>query len=83
MERRVPSSTREIAGANLTISTMGGYSVEVDGVYIGFMHASQGNLFNAYQRVPGQPDNWLGMFIAEDAVHAIMGACGRAPAEAA
>ena len=83
MERRVPSSTREIAGATLTVSTMGGYSVLVDGDYIGFMHAAQGNLFNAYQRVPGETGNWLGKFAAEDAVRAIMGACGRAPMKAA
>jgi hypothetical protein len=79
VERRIASSTREIAGAVLTVSTMGGYSVEVDGDYIGFMHAAQGDLFNAYQRVPGESGNWLGKFGAEDAVRVIMRACGKAP----
>jgi hypothetical protein len=83
VERRIASSTREIAGANLTISTMGGYSVTVDGDYIGYMHAAQGNLFNAYERVPGGPDNWLGKYVEEAAVRAIKAAYGRAQAEAA
>jgi hypothetical protein len=83
VERRVPSRTREIAGATLTISTMGGYSVVVDGDYIGFMHAAQGNMFNAYQRVPGGTGNWLGKFVEEDAVDAILKACGRVPRRAA
>jgi hypothetical protein len=83
VERRVPYSTREIAGATLTISTMGGYSVTVDGDYIGFMHAAQGNLFNTYQRVPGEEANWLGKYVQDDAVRAIVGACGRATEEAA
>lgn len=83
MERRVPFSSREVAGATLTISTMGGYSVLVDGHYIGFIHAVQGNLFNAYQRVPGGTDTWLGKHAEADAVHAILNACGRAPEEAA
>ena len=83
MERRVPSSTREIAGAKLTISTMGGYSVTVDDIYIGFLHASQGNLFNAYQRMPGGVPNWLGKYVEEAAVRAIKAAYGRAQAEAA
>ena len=84
MERRVPFSTREIAGATLTTSTMGGYSVEVDGRYVGYMHASQGDQFNAYRRVPGADDCWLGTYVEEDAVRAIMGAVGlTAPDEAA
>jgi len=77
--RTVPSRTREIAGAVLVISTSGGHSVLVDGDYIGFLHAAQGNMFNAYQRVPGQSGNWLGKFGEEDAVRAIMSACGRTP----
>lgn len=83
MERRIPASTREIAGATLTISTMGGYSVTVAGDYIGFIHAAGGGLFNAYQRVTDRPDNWLGKFVEEDAVRAILDACGQALAEAA
>jgi hypothetical protein len=83
VERRVPSRNREIAGATLTISTSGGYSITVDGDYIGFIHAAQGNLFNAYERVPGARGNWLGKYGEEDAVRAIMAACGRTSAEAA
>ena len=77
MERRIPSSIREVAGATLMISTMGGYSVLADGDYIGYLHACQGNQFNAYQRVPGGTDNWLGKYVEEEAVRAILGACGR------
>lgn len=78
MERRVPSSTREIAGATLTISTRGGYSVLVGDRYVGYMHAAHGNRFNAYQRVPGGTDTWLGKYVEEDAVRAIVDACGPA-----
>jgi hypothetical protein len=80
VERRIPSGTRQIAGATLTISTMGGYSVTVGGDYIGFMHTIEAGLFNTYQRVPGKPDCWLGRYGEEDAVRAIMEACGREPA---
>ncbi|SDT74472.1 hypothetical protein [Actinoplanes derwentensis] len=83
MERRIPSSTQEIAGATLTISTMGGFSVEIDGRYIGFMHATHGALFNAYQRVPGERGNWLGRHSKEGAVRAIMRANGLVPTEVA
>ena len=78
MEHRVPSRAREIAGATLTISTTGGYSVLVDGDYIGYLHVSQGDQFNAYQRVAGGTDKWLGKFAVDDGVRAVMGACGRA-----
>ena len=81
MERRIPSSTQKISGATLTISTMGGFSVEIDGRYIGFMHATHGALFNAYERVPGERGNWLGQYPKEGAVHAIMRASGLVPAE--
>lgn len=83
MDRRVPSSTREVAGATLTISTMGGYSVLDGDDYIGFLHAAQGSLFNAYLRVPDAPADWLGKYTAEDGVRAIMRACGRTMEEVA
>jgi hypothetical protein len=78
VERRVPSSTREIVVTTLTISTVGGYSVTVDRNYIGFMHAGQGNLFNTYQRMPGGAAIWLGKYVEEDAARAIVAACDRA-----
>ena len=83
MERRIPSRTREVAGATLTISTVGGYSISVAGDYIGYLHASQGGQFNTYLRVPDGMDEWLGKYREEDAVRAVIGACGRAPMKAA
>lgn len=79
MEHGVPFRKREIAGATLEISTVGGYSVVADGVYVGYLHASQGNLFNAYRRVPTGADAWLGKYAEDEAVRAILRACGRAP----
>ena len=43
MCRRIQSSTCEIAGATLTVSTSGGYSVSFKGAYIGYIHASLGD----------------------------------------
>ena len=72
MERRVPPGEREIAGATLTVSTMGGYSVVRDGDYIGWIHASVGDQWNAYVRRPGTSGDLLGRYGQEEAVRAIV-----------
>ena len=72
MERRVPPGEREIAGAKLKVSTMGGYSIEHDGEYVGWIHASAGDRWNAYLRRPGTSGDFLGRFGQEEAVLAIV-----------
>ncbi len=47
MERRVPGGQREIAGAVLTLSTMGGFSVTHQSDYVGYLHASVGDQFTS------------------------------------
>lgn len=78
LERRVPLSIRTVHGATLTMSTMGGYSVTHEGDYLGFIHAAQGDLWNAYLRVPEEAADWLGKLRQDDAVLAILRAAGRA-----
>ncbi len=77
MERRVPGRQREIAGAVLTLSTMGGYSVIHRSDYLGYLHASVGDQFNVYRRKVNAEDDWLGKYRLEEGVKAIMRACGR------
>ncbi|MDQ1721488.1 MAG: hypothetical protein QOI26_1222 [Pseudonocardiales bacterium] len=81
MERRVPGGQREIAGAVLTLSTKGGYSVTHRSDYLGYLHASVGDQFNAYRRKVNEMDDWLGKYRLEDGVKAILRACGRTVAE--
>jgi hypothetical protein len=77
MERRVPGGQREIAGAVLTVSTRGGYSVTHRSDYVGYLHASVGDQFNVYRRKVNAMDDWLGKYRLEDGVKAILRACGR------
>jgi hypothetical protein len=75
-ERRVPPRTSAIAGANLTVSTEGGYSVLLGGDYVGYIHASVGGQWNAYRRHVDAPDDYLGRFTQEDAVRRIVQVSG-------
>ncbi|SNY54613.1 hypothetical protein [Paractinoplanes atraurantiacus] len=68
MERRVPLGNRKIAGATLTVSTMGGYSVSLDGTDIGYVHAGVGDEWHAYRRRADRPDEYLGHFAMDEAV---------------
>jgi hypothetical protein len=77
MERRVPAGQREIAGAVLTRSTMGGFSVTHRSEYLGYLHASLGDQFNVYRRKVNAVDDWLGKYRLEEGVKAILRACGR------
>ena len=77
MERRVPGGQREIAGAVLTVSTRGGYSVTHRSDYVGYLHASVGDKFNVYHRKANAADDWLGKYRLEEGVKAILLACGR------
>ena len=81
MERRVPGGQREIAGAVLTVSTMGGYSVTHRRDYVGYLHASLGDKFNVYRRKANAADDWLGKYRLEEGVEAILRACGRTVGE--
>lgn len=78
MERRVPPASRKIHGATLAVSTMGGYSVTLGDEYLGYLHASVGGKFNTYRRKTNQLDDHLGKFVMDDAVLAILRACGKA-----
>jgi hypothetical protein len=63
VDRRVPPGSREIfPGVTLKVSVMGGYSVERDGDYIGWIHASIGDQWNAYVRRPGTGGDLLGRY---------------------
>jgi hypothetical protein len=77
MERRVPGGQREIAGAVLNLSTVGGFSVTHRSVYVGYLHASVGDRFNVYRRKVNDVDDWLGKYPLEEGVKAILRACGR------
>jgi hypothetical protein len=77
VERRVPGGQREIAGAVLTVSTMGGFSVTHRSEYVGYLHASLGDQFNVYRRKVNEMDDWLGKYRLDDGVKAILRACGR------
>lgn len=73
MERRVQPAKREVLpGVTLTVSVMGGYSIEREGDYIGWIHASLGDRWNAYVRRPGAVGDLLGRFGQEEAVKAIV-----------
>lgn len=73
MERRVPPAEREfLPGVVLKVSVMGGYSVERESDYIGWIHASIGDRWSAYVRRPGTSGDHLGRFTQEEAVKAIV-----------
>lgn len=73
MERRIPPERREILpGVTLKVSVMGGYSVERASDYIGWIHASIGDRWNAYVRRPGTSGDFLGRYAQEEAVRAIV-----------
>lgn len=78
IERQVLPRTWEIAGATLTVSTSGGYSVDYEGGYIGYIHASVGGQWNAYRRRVGVPDDYLGKFGQAEAVRQIVGVSRKA-----
>ena len=77
MERRVPGGQRKIAGAVLTLSTMGGFSVTHRNDYVGYLHASVGDRFNVYRRNADEMDDWLGKYRLDEGVKVILRACGR------
>jgi len=73
VERRVRPAKREVwPGVTLTVSVVGGYSVERDGEYIGWIHASYGDRWNAYVRRPGVGGDPIGRFAQDEAVKAIV-----------
>ena len=75
MKRRVPPAKREfLPGVILQVSVMGRYSVEREGDYIGWIHASIGDQWSAYVRRPGANGDLLGRFTQEEAVKAIAAA---------
>ena len=76
MDRRVPFRRHEIHGAVLEVSTSGGYSVLFGGAYLGYIHASVGDRWNTYRRVPDSVAAYLGKFNQDDAVDAILRAAG-------
>lgn len=71
-EHRVTSQSFEIAGATLTVSTTGGYSVHHDGAYIGYLHASAGDQWNACLRRVDALDVHLGKYSQHEAVNRIV-----------
>lgn len=73
MERRIPPERREILpGVTLKASVMGGYSVERDGDYIGWIHAGPEDSWSAYVRRPGTSGDLLGRYAQAKAVKVIV-----------
>jgi len=72
VDRRVLAAEREIEpGLTLAVSTTSGYSVHRGADYIGWIHASVGDRWQAYVRVPGGLGRHLGKLRQDDAVRAI------------
>ncbi|GGN75446.1 hypothetical protein GCM10010112_46670 [Actinoplanes lobatus] len=75
MERSVLPAKREILpGVILKVSVMGGYSVEREDDYIGWIHAGIGDRWSAYVRRPGTSGELLGRYTQDEAVKAIVSA---------
>lgn len=74
-QRRVQPGRREVLpGVTLTTSTMGGYTVEHHGRYIGWIHAAEGDQWNAYLRGGQLGGTPLGKYRQDEAVRAIVDA---------
>jgi len=60
-------------GVRLTRNPLGGHAVEWNGKFIGWIHASYGDKWNAYVRgaKPGDPGMPLGRFTKNEAVRRI------------
>jgi hypothetical protein len=65
-----------LPGVTLRRSVEGGYSVERGGEYIGWIHASLGDQWQAYVRRPGAGGDRLGRFSQVEAVRAVVTASG-------
>ncbi|GIF08606.1 hypothetical protein [Actinoplanes siamensis] len=73
MDHRVQSTKHEVSpGVVLKVSVMGGYSVEREGDYIGWIHAGVGDRWSAYVRRPGTSGDLLGRYAQDEAVKAIV-----------
>jgi hypothetical protein len=74
-DRQFPARSYEIAGvagATLAVSTTNGYSVFYRGVYVGYIHASVGDCWNAYLRRVDDMADHLGKFGQVEAVRRIV-----------
>jgi len=63
-------------GVTLTRSPLGGFAVEWNGNFIGWIHASSGDQWNAYLRRDGSSGTPLGRFTQNKAVRQIAIAAG-------
>jgi hypothetical protein len=76
--RDMRDRTEILPGITLVRSTLGGFSIEADGDYLGWIHASSGDYWNAYLRVPGAEGRYLGRFHPQtEAARHIVEASGR------
>lgn len=71
-----PDTKELLPGVTLTRSTLGGFSVEYNGRYVGWIHASLGDHWNAYVRstMPNSGNRGgicIGTFTQLEAVRAI------------
>jgi hypothetical protein len=78
MESRVPTSERVSDGVTLERTASGGYAVKWSGQFIGWIHATVGDRWNAYLRPikDCEPEITLGRFRRDDAVRRIAVAAG-------
>ena len=83
MEARDVRDKKEIfPGIMLIRSTLGGYAIEADGNYIGWMHASNGDYWNGYLRAPGGEGHFVGRFRPQlEAARRIVEAARNQPTE--
>jgi hypothetical protein len=70
-------------GVHLTHNSLGGFAVDVNGNFVGWIHAGVGNQWTAYVRgtKPGDPGTLLGRFPKKEAVQRIAEAAGWRRAE--
>jgi hypothetical protein len=73
MDRGVRPAEREILpGVTLAVSASGSRVVYCHGVLIGWLHASGGDQWQAYECRPGEAGHHVGTFRQDDAVKAIV-----------
>ncbi|MCM4082228.1 hypothetical protein [Paractinoplanes hotanensis] len=71
-EHQVLSDVCAASGGSLMVSTSNGYSVHLRDAYIGFIHASVGDRWNAYLRQVEMHSRYLGKFSQVEAVDRIV-----------
>jgi hypothetical protein len=72
VDRRVPVTSQFAPEIELAPSTMGGYSVNLNGRYIGWVHLSDNSYWKAYLRTSHPLGHFLGRHTLKAAVERIV-----------